>query len=49
MNSTHKKALNSILNSNTLEGSTIAVMKDFEKPGNPKLELRLDYAKSFLS
>lgn len=49
MNSTHKKALNSILNSNTLEGSTIAFMKDFEKPGNPKLELRLDYARSFLS
>lgn len=45
LNSTHKKALDGLLNSKTVEQATTAFMKHFEKPGILNLENRIKYAK----
>lgn len=49
LNSTEKKALNSVLNSKTVEQATTAFMRDYERPGAPHLNSRINYAKSFFS
>lgn len=49
LNSSHKSALNGLLNSTNVEQATTAFMKHFEKPGKPHLERRIGYARSLVS
>ena len=49
LNTTERKALNNLLNSTDVEHSTMAFMRDYERPGNPHFESRLKYARSLLS
>ena len=49
LNSTHKRALKELYNSQNIQQATTAFMKHFEKPGDLKLQNRIDFAFSLVN